>query len=119
MRESERLDSSTEAEHSVRVTSRAGAALAIGLAAAAVAMGALLIEPAPAIPQLAASNWAPTPEPPQLQEPAAANDGLPPVLVRNPFDQSEVFEFPAGTSKTAARDAVAEMLLQRARERQH
>jgi len=41
-----------------------------------------------------------------------------PVRFRNPFDASEVFEFPAGTSLTEVRDAVAEMLSQRARERQ-
>jgi hypothetical protein len=40
-----------------------------------------------------------------------------PVRVRNPFDRQEVFEFPAGTTPEAARDAVAEMLLARARER--
>jgi hypothetical protein len=40
-----------------------------------------------------------------------------PVRIRNPFDREEVFEFPAGTSEAAARDAVAEMLLTRARER--
>ncbi len=41
-----------------------------------------------------------------------------PVRFRNPFDAGEVFEFPAGTSRIDARDAVAELLLQRARERQ-
>jgi hypothetical protein len=41
-----------------------------------------------------------------------------PVRFKNPFDASEVFEFPAGTSLTEVRDAVAEMLSQRARERQ-
>jgi hypothetical protein len=40
-----------------------------------------------------------------------------PVLFRNPFDRSEVFEFPAGTTQAEARDAVAEILMQRARER--
>ncbi len=39
------------------------------------------------------------------------------VQVTNPFDATEVFEFPAGTSESAARDAIAERLLQRARER--
>jgi hypothetical protein len=39
------------------------------------------------------------------------------VQVRNPFDATEVFEFPAETSKTEARKAVAELLLQRARDR--
>jgi hypothetical protein len=39
------------------------------------------------------------------------------VLVRNPFDRTEVFEFPAGTSKAESREKVAALLLQRARER--
>ena len=41
----------------------------------------------------------------------------PPVRFRNPFDASEVFEFPPGTSATEARQSVAKLLLQRARER--
>jgi hypothetical protein len=40
-----------------------------------------------------------------------------PTRFTNPFDASEVFEFPPGTSEEAARDSVAEILLQRARER--
>jgi hypothetical protein len=39
------------------------------------------------------------------------------VQVRNPFDATEVFEFPAGTTRTQAREAVAELLLQRAHDR--
>jgi hypothetical protein len=39
------------------------------------------------------------------------------VRVTNPFDATEVFEFPAATTKTDAREAVAELLLQRARDR--
>lgn len=42
----------------------------------------------------------------------------PPVRVSNPFDRSEVFEFPAGTTPEAAKSAVADALLERARERQ-
>jgi len=42
---------------------------------------------------------------------------LSPVRVRNPFDASEVFEFPPGTSPGEARQSVAEQLLERARER--
>lgn len=42
-----------------------------------------------------------------------------PVLVKNPFDASEVFQFPSGTSETEAHMAVASLLLQRARDRQH
>lgn len=41
----------------------------------------------------------------------------PVVKVRNPFDASEVFEFPPGTTRMEAWDAVRETLLQRARER--
>ena len=40
-----------------------------------------------------------------------------PVTFTNPFDASEVFQFPSGTSETEARHSVAELLLQRARER--
>jgi len=51
-----------------------------------------------------------------LSEPALDPD--PPVKIRNPFDANEVFEFPAGTDPAAARESVAQLLLQRARERQ-
>lgn len=40
-----------------------------------------------------------------------------PVHFTNPFDATEVFEFPPGTSEAQAHFAVAEVLLQRARER--
>lgn len=42
----------------------------------------------------------------------------PPVRVTNPFDKSEVFEFPVGTTLEDAHAAVADTLLERARERQ-
>jgi hypothetical protein len=35
----------------------------------------------------------------------------------NPFDKKEVFEFPPGTSQADARDAVAQLLAERARDR--
>jgi hypothetical protein len=72
----------------------------------------------------------PTPEPPPLPAPVAQIDApsSPPVVapvsnqeplrVRNPFDRSEVFEFPAGTTPEAAKAAIADTLLDRARERQ-
>jgi hypothetical protein len=41
-----------------------------------------------------------------------------PVRFTNPFDASEVFEFPPGTSDEQARQSVAAILLQRARDRQ-
>jgi hypothetical protein len=42
-----------------------------------------------------------------------------PVRFTNPFDATEVFEFPPGTSKSEARHAVADLLLKRARDRQN
>jgi hypothetical protein len=42
----------------------------------------------------------------------------PTVRVINPFDATEVFEFPAGTNHAEGREKVAQILLQRARERQ-
>ncbi len=39
------------------------------------------------------------------------------VLVPNPFDATEIFEFPADTGDTEAKTAVAELLLRRAQER--
>jgi len=47
--------------------------------------------------------------------PAAAQGA--PVRVRNAFDATEVFEFPPGTTESAAREAVAELLLNRAQDR--
>lgn len=40
-----------------------------------------------------------------------------PVVLANPFDKTEKFTFPPGTSKAEAREQMAEMLLQRAVER--
>ncbi len=40
-----------------------------------------------------------------------------PVKIQNPFDATEVFEFPPGTSQAAARESVAQVLLERGRAR--
>lgn len=40
-----------------------------------------------------------------------------PVKIANPFDASEIFEFPSSMTESDARDAVADFLMQRARER--
>jgi hypothetical protein len=56
----------------------------------------------------------PTPPPPPADAPAPAGA---PVLFRNPFDRTEVFEFPPGTTQAEARDAVAKALMERARGR--
>jgi hypothetical protein len=47
-----------------------------------------------------------------------ASSAEPAVRVHNPFDATEVFEFPAGTSLADGRSKVAQILLQRAHERQ-
>jgi hypothetical protein len=66
-----------------------------------------------------APRWNPLPEKDlePIDEPDPARD-LNPVRIRNAFDRNEVFEFPPGTSQQQARDAVAEILLNRAIERQ-
>ncbi len=59
---------------------------------------------------------------PAAPDPYVEEEPLPveeqPVLVKNPFDESEVFELPAGTTKAEARAYVEEVLLKRAAERQ-
>jgi len=56
----------------------------------------------------------PTPPPPPAEPPAPTGD---PVLFKNPFDRTEVFEFPPGTTQAEARDAVAKALMERAQGR--
>jgi hypothetical protein len=51
-------------------------------------------------------------------KPALIASSPPALRVINPFDATEVFEFPAGTSDAEGRAKVAQVLLQRARERQ-
>lgn len=60
-----------------------------------------------------ASPEPPPPLPAQPPAPVAQE----PVLLRNPFDRSEVFDFPPGTSEAEARDAVAKVLFERAQSR--
>jgi hypothetical protein len=53
----------------------------------------------------------------QLDARPAAEPESEPVRIRNPFDASEIFEFPPGTSQADARESVAAALLERARDR--
>jgi hypothetical protein len=39
------------------------------------------------------------------------------MLIKNPFDRTEAFEFPPGTSNAEAREAVAKLLMERAHDR--
>jgi hypothetical protein len=95
----------------------ARAASALGIAAAVLALGSAAHRAAdqssspPAVTIKAPTSAAPaTPEPAGLQSS--------PVRFKNPFDASEIFEFPPGTSAAEARESVAELLLQRAHDRQ-
>jgi hypothetical protein len=65
------------------------------------------------LPTLTTKDSLPHPSP-QPEDSGAQSS---PVRFTNPFDASEVVEFPPGTTEEAARASVAEMLLQRARER--
>lgn len=56
------------------------------------------------------SRWSPA-----IEEEEA--EILEPVRVANQLDESEIFEFPHGTTLSEARAAIAEMLMERARER--
>ena len=86
-----------------------GMAVALIVSGAVVANLAAKPKPAPA-PVLHASQ--PLPPPAPAAEPAAP--AAEPVLYKNPFDRTEVFEFPAGTTHQEARDAVAKLLMDRA-----
>jgi len=66
------------------------------------------------VPQTLVRKSAPPPPPAPVEPPAPAAE---PVLFKNPFDRSEVFEFPPGTTRDVARDAVAKLLLERAQGR--
>lgn len=89
-------------------------AWALGLTAATVlAIGANNREAAPR-PIQPARVALPLPE----VAPASEEVEQPPVLVTNPFDASEVFELPPGTGAEEARAMVAELLMERAIQRQ-
>jgi hypothetical protein len=68
--------------------------------------------PAPAV-----ISAAPRAEVAPAAGPAPAEPQGAPVRIKNAFDATEVFEFPHGTTESEAREAVAELLLSRARDR--
>jgi len=99
-------------------------AIAIQIAVATIFSGVIayvatnpeqLVQARAAVGKVAA---APTPAPPARPAPPAVPDEPVQVQVTNPFDKTEVFNFPAGTSETDAQLAVARLLMQRAQERQ-
>ena len=90
-------------------------AIALSLAFAAIAAGyALYSELGSAdAPRAATSSSSAQQELSSLQ----SAPGGEPLSVANPFDASEIFEFPAGTSEADAREAVAGFLIERATRR--
>ena len=88
----------------------------LGIAAAVMALGSAAHRPV--------VGRSVTPAAINLSGPAAvtthqpAESMGPTIRIRNPFDASEVFEFSPGTSEAEARQAMAKVLLQRARDRQ-
>jgi hypothetical protein len=100
------------------VQRRARVALALGISAASVLLGGIAyMATTRARPvDVRANTVARSAAPEAPQAPAPADNA--PVRFTNPFDATEVFEFPPGTSAIEARHAVADLLLQRARGRQ-
>jgi hypothetical protein len=98
-----------------RRLSAAAVMLTIGAVAAAAAAVAVIV-PMDRTPEPIQTAMAPPT--PAIEEPAPPEIEGPPVLFKNPFDDTEVFEFPPGTSPEEARAAVADLLVMRARERQ-
>jgi hypothetical protein len=113
----------------------APSAVVTATSAAAPAAPGTTTAPAPATPVAPAATSAapppsgqprpqPAPQPSPSTLASAPSSALSPatdsepVRFVNPFDRKEVFEFPAGTSKADARDAVAELLYERAEDRQ-
>jgi hypothetical protein len=83
-------------------------ALVLGITAAS-GWRALVVQPTAPVAAIGVPV-APAPAP-------NAPSRVPVVQVINPFDASEVFELPGETTKSEARNAISDLLLQRARER--
>jgi hypothetical protein len=88
------------------------AAAMVGVCFALIAY--LSVEPPPAIATVAVA--APRLHAIELR-PAPSLPAAPTVKLVNPFDPSEIFEFPPGTSDAEAHDSAAALLLERARQR--
>jgi hypothetical protein len=116
--ESKDKEARRAARHAPRARrmSVAAVALTVGAIAAAAAAVAVIVpmdrEPEPGMVAAA------LPQDTIIEEPAPPPEAEgPPVFFTNPFDETEVFEFPPGTSPEEARAAVADLLIMRAQER--
>ena len=85
-----------------------------GTIAAAAALHQSELRTPPSAPVVIAP---PSPPPPAPIASVAAPEEMRYVELKNPFDETEVFKFPPGTSERDARDEMATLLLQRAIER--
>jgi hypothetical protein len=90
-------------------------AIALPLALAALAAGYALYSETgtPDAPRASSSNVV-------AQQEFASIPSVPvdePLRVANPFDASEIFEFPAGTSEADANEAISGFLIERAARR--
>lgn len=90
-------------------------AIGLSVALAAIAAGYALFSDVRSVdaPRASTSNIAAQQEWPTLQSVPVGE----PLRVANPFDSSEIFEFPAGTSDADAREAIAGFLVERATRR--
>ncbi len=92
--------------------------IGVGAASLVAVLIGFAVDRSPGTPQSAhPAPLAPPPVAMVAAAPATAVADAVPVIFRNPFDRSEVFEFPAGTSQAEARARVADLLLERAQER--
>jgi hypothetical protein len=88
----------------------------LGIAAAVMALGSAVHR---AVVGRSVTTAAINPSRPAAATTRQPAEAISPVVqIRNPFDASEVFEFSPGTSEAEARQSVAKILLQRARDRQ-
>ena len=95
--------------HRIDLIANLAFAAVIAITTAAAAWRSLAGVPPASATAIAASAETALPAHPPLEHPL--------VQVANPFDAVEVFEFPAGTTAEESRTAIAELLLQRARDR--
>jgi hypothetical protein len=100
-------------------TTHGGWAIVLQIAMVTVASGAIayVATNPQQLARTAAEVVSPTHDPAAPKAAPAMPIETQPVTFTNPFDRSEIFEFPSGTSETEARQSVAEVLMQRARER--
>jgi hypothetical protein len=117
--ESGTVKSVPEYENSAyRRTARIDFVCNVTFAVAVLGMAVAFLWPAsdrhPPAPEAAVTKAAPPAKVPRAgpDDPKGA-----PVLIKNAFDATEVFEFPTETSESEACEAVAELLLSRARDR--